>query len=184
MRKDERDMLLNKIEEWKLKAQSEPDPFNKYISIFISFNILYNLYKKTENPRADLTVDDRKRATEILFLLDTEILYQVIRPCLKEYLNLIPIYKDEYWNRKDSTPINRVLGEAFARRDTKKTMEMLLKWLYKVRCNLVHGEKDYNDQRQKQMLAMSSTLMEKILDHALESYRNLYVSGAKASVFQ
>jgi hypothetical protein len=40
----ERDMLLEKVKEWLKKAKQERDAFNKYVSLFIAYNILYNLY--------------------------------------------------------------------------------------------------------------------------------------------
>ena len=60
---------------------------------------------------------------------------------------------------------------------------MLLKWLYKVRCNLVHGEKNYNDEDQKKLLKMSSSLLKKVLQNAVETYRQFYVLGKGSSLF-
>jgi len=60
----ERGMLLRKIEGWRVKAHRESDPFDKYISIFIAYNIFYNLYKKTRDPSADITYGDRDKAIE------------------------------------------------------------------------------------------------------------------------
>lgn len=183
MRLIERDMLLEKVEEWRNKAQSETDSFNKYLSIFIAYNIFYNLYKKTKEPSADLTYGDRSRAIEILPLLDENQLVHSLKNDLLEYIAFIPIYRDEKWDKGDVVSINKALKESFEKEDKKRTMEMLLKWLYKVRCNLVHGEKNYNDQRQKRLLAMSSSLLERVLQNAVKHYRQLYVSGEKSSLF-
>lgn len=179
----ERDMLLEKVEEWRNKAQSETDSFNKYLSVFIAHNILYNLYKKTRDPSANLTYGDRWRAIEILPLLDENQLFQSLKNDLSEYIPFIPIYRDEYWDKGDAISINMELKESFEKKDQKRTMEMLLKWLYKVRCNLVHGEKNYNDKKQRMLLQKSSLLLEKIVQNAVETYRQLYVHGKKRNLF-
>lgn len=186
MRIIERDILLRKISEWEEKARKEDDPFNKYISIFIAYNIFYNLFKKTRDPEADLTYGDSSRAIEILLLIDDSRLFQLLRNDLSVYIAFIPIYRDEFWTKEDEAAgraINVVLENAFEKEDKKTTMEMLLKWSYKVRCNLVHGEKNYNDEKQKKLLKMSSSLLEKVLQHAVESYRQFYVLGEGSSLF-
>lgn len=176
-------MLLRKIREWQEKAQHETDPFNRYISIFIANNIFYNLYKKTKDPSADLTYGDRDRAIGILPLVDENRLFQSLKRELAVYIDFIPIYRDEYWNKDDYVPINESLEEAFQKKDKKTTMEMLLKWLYKIRCNLVHGGKNYNDKNQKKLLKMSSSLLEKILQNAVEKYQQFYVVGKGRNLF-
>jgi len=176
-------MLLTKIEEWEEKARNEEDSFNKYLSVFIAYNIFYNLHKKTEDPLADLTYGDRLRAIEILPLLDENGLFQSLEHEISAYIAFIPIYKNEYWDKNDTVPINTSFEEAFQKKDKKTTIEMLLKWLYKVRCNLVHGEKNYNDKDQKKLLKMSSSLLKKVLQNAVETYRQFYVLGEGSSLF-
>lgn len=173
-------MLLGKIEEWQAKARLESGPFNKYVSIFIAYNIFYNLYEKTRHPSADLTYGDNKRAIATLSLLrDVDKLLDSVQPDLKEYIQIIPVFREEYWPTKrarDKVAISKTLKEALKEGNAEKAVEMLLKWLYKVRCNLVHGEKGYNDETQKRLLAKSSLLLDKVLQHLLESYRQLYVT--------
>lgn len=183
MRIIERDMLIEKIEEWRNKARRERDSFNQYLSIFIAYNIFYNLFKKTRDPSADLTYGDKFRAIEIVPLMDENRVFQSLKNDLSAYIDFIPIYRDEYWFKRDEVPINKQLEEAFERKDKRRTIEMLLKWLYKVRCNVVHGEKNYNDKQQRRLLQESSLLLEKVMQHALESYKQLYVHGEKKNLF-
>lgn len=183
MKKKERDFLLEKIEEWQKKAQCEEDPFNRYVSTFIAYNIFYNLYKKTKDPKADLTFRDSSRAIETQFLIKEDQLFRTLKPDLKEYIKYIPIYREEYWNRQRKVAIRAALAKAYHENNAKKVIEMLLKWLYKVRCNLVHGEKNYDDRRQQILLARSSSLLERILQHVMESYRQLYVFEKEKAVF-
>ena len=180
MEEKERDMLLRKIEEWQTKARLESDSFNKYLSIFIAYNIFYNLYEKTRHPSADLTYGDKERAVATLSLLtNVDQLLRSIQSDLEDYLAIIPVFREEYWPTKRArgkVAISRTLKEAVQEGDAMKAVEMLLKWLYKVRCNLVHGEKGYNDETQKRLLAKSSLLLDKVLQHLVESYRQSYVA--------
>ena len=89
--------LLEKVEEWQNKARCETDPFNKYISMFIAYNIFYNLYAKRKNPDADFTRGDRTRATATINLIEADQLYCLIKSDLKEYLLIIPVFREEYW---------------------------------------------------------------------------------------
>ncbi len=178
MEKEERNMLLNKIEEWQEKARNEKDSFNKYLSIFIAYNIFYNLYEKTKNPGVDLAEGDSRRAIATLGLLtDSNQLFQSLRSELNRYLGIIPIFREEYWPSKKSRnreEISRELKKVFEENDSSTTIEMLLKWLYKIRCNLVHGEKSYNDEEQKELLSGSSSLLDRVLEHMMNNYREKY----------
>jgi len=171
--------LLEKVEEWQNKARCETDPFNKYISMFIAYNIFYNLYAKRKNPDADFTRGDRTRATATINLIEADQLYCLIKSDLKEYLLIIPVFREEYWltrNPPTKVPISKTLKESFYAKDTKKTIDMLIKWLYKVRCNLVHGEKSYRDEQQRKLLEMSSNLLDSILTHLVRRYKEIYCS--------
>ena len=79
--------------------------------------------------------------------------------------------------------IRETLVKAFDDKNPQKTIDMLLKWLYKVRCNTVHGEKNYDDSEQKELLVQSSSLLEKILVHLMERYNLKYVVGPEKGIF-
>lgn len=168
--------LLEKVEEWQDKANREADPFNKYVSIFIAYNIFYNLYAKrrTRNFQADFTRGDSERAIATLSLINADQLFRLIESDFREYISIIPVFREEYWPTRNSSrrvPISEALKDSFYTRNTKKAIDMLIKWLYKVRCNLVHGEKSYHDDDQRKLLEMSSLLLDKILQHLKSRYR-------------
>lgn len=176
MLESERNLLLEKIEEWQKKARSEEDPFNRYVSIFTAYNIFYNLYAKTKNPNLkDLTYNNTKRAIGTLDLIRCKDMVQFLKNDIEDYLTIIPIFREEYWGRKHKVAISKTLKEVYKEGDKEKTIEMLLKWLYKVRCNLVHGEKSYNEGSQKNLLQKSSSLLDKVLEHLMENYRQLHL---------
>jgi len=86
LKKTERNNLLRKIREWRTKAENEADPFNKYLSLFIAYNIFYNLYKKTQDPNANLFHGDSARAVEVQSLADRIILFKTLESELKGYV--------------------------------------------------------------------------------------------------
>lgn len=126
MERRERDMLLGKIEEWLTKARCESDPFNKYVSIFTTFNIFYNLYEKTIHPSADLTHGEGKGAVKTLGLLEEEDqLVDSFRQHLEDYIKTIPVFREEYWPAKRAH--NRVgISRGGLKRLSKKKMQRRL----------------------------------------------------------
>ena len=173
--------LIEKIEEWREKANSEADPFDKYISIFIAYNIFYDLYekRKTDDFDKDFSSGDTRRAIGVVELADSNKLFNEINSDLAKYLEIIPVFREEYWTEKlrgelRRAPISEELKTAFHNADKKKTIDLLVKWLYKVRCNLVHGVKSYKDTNQKDLLQQSAGLVDKILGHLLMRYSEKY----------
>lgn len=170
--------LIHKVEEWRKKANSETDAFDRYVSIFIGYNIFYNLYEKKK--KNDLNVDflsgDSRRAIAVLELSNSAQLFDEISADLNKYLRIIPMFNEEYWpdGKRGSRglPIAETLKTAFQNRDKKKTIELLAKWLYKVRCNLVHGVKSYEDANQRELLQRSAILLDEILVHLLVRYNS------------
>lgn len=169
--------LLEKVKEWQTKAGSETDPFNKYVSLFTAYNIFYNLYakKKGTTQNVDFASGDSKRATDTISVIDVDRLFLLIESDLKEYLSIIPVFREEYWKIKDvRVPISERLKKSFEAKDKAHTLDLLIRWLYKVRCNLVHGEKSYQDIYQKRLLEISSALLDKILRHLVSRYKQIY----------
>lgn len=117
----ERDQLLRKIQEWRTKAGKEVDPFNRYLSLFIAYNIFYNLYKKTQDPSANLFHGDSVRAVEVQSLADPDVLFRALELELKGYVSFIPIYREEFWD--GGVPISETLAEAFNEENSEKTVK-------------------------------------------------------------
>jgi hypothetical protein len=173
----ERDMALAKIDEWRAKADGDLDPFNKYVSLFIAYNVFYALYEKTRN--ADDFRDSEGAISTLDLISDRTELFQEMESDIREYAQIIPVYefREEYWPTNKATnkiPISQSLKQALNEKNANQAIEMLIKWLYKVRCNLVHGEKNYNDASQRKLLSKSSSLLDKYLLHVLKCYRTTF----------
>lgn len=167
--------LLSKAERWIQKAEKEQDPFDRYVSYFISFKILYDSYAKEMNADADLSLGDSRRAVEIRDLVPEKVaLLRGLKGPLRDCLEIIPAFREEYWGRSHPVPIASRLREAFYSDNAPDTVEFLLKWLYKVRCNVVHGAENYDEKLDKKILGYSNTLMAGILAVVLPEYKRRF----------
>lgn len=93
------------------------------------------------------------------------------------YTNIIPVFREEYWPRQNaprSIPIAQTLKASLQSRNARETVDLLIKWLYKVRCNLLHGEKSYRDETQRNFLEISAKLLDLILTHLVSRYKQTY----------
>src|SRR5437667_4387109 len=152
LRRDDREALLNRSQEWRDRASREDDPFNKYFSLWLAFNVFYSLLWKTIRGGNDMIRKDAEAATLTMTLVsEPRLLLQELQPVFSDCLTIIPVFREEYWPSNKSSyrvPISESMKRAVEGGDSQTALEMLVKWLYKVRCNLVHGEKGYNDEGQ------------------------------------
>ncbi len=175
LNRDVRNNMLTKVEGWIQRAEKERDPFDKYISYYTSFSILYNTYAKEMDASADLTYGEGRRAADIGNLIpDKQAVVNDLREPLRDYLEIIPAFREEYWGRSHPIPIASRLREAFYSDNAADTIEFLLKWLYKVRCNIFHGEKNYDPTLDKTILDYSNRMIARILSSALTGYKRKF----------
>ncbi|MCL5101830.1 MAG: hypothetical protein M1544_00535 [Candidatus Marsarchaeota archaeon] len=169
---------LERVDTWIQKAKSESDVFDKYISYYIAYNMLYSLYYKKQNCNLDLgDKKDRYRAVNVFKFMPTKAKQELVCSIYKlliEYVNKIPIETDEFWENKDKEGIASCLRQALLYKDNNKVLEYLAKWLYKVRCNIFHGSKDYSD-KWAEMLALSNEIIYKILINLEHNYLSCFL---------
>jgi hypothetical protein len=126
-----------------------------------------------------LSSGDQRRAIGTLDLIEDRVqLFQRMRADIEDYAAFIPIFREEYYysTRKNKVAISKSLKQALEENNADQALEMMLRWLYKVRCNLIHGEKGFNDALQKKLLARSSSLLEVYLIHISEGYHQHHLS--------
>lgn len=165
--RDKREYLvspfLRRINGWMEKANSTRDAFDKYVATFIAFNMFYNLWHKIKNPTAkEKQPQEGIKLMGVLELVNfedppnlTHLVDDLIK-ILEEDQLFVEIY--EWKNKKlEFTGLAQdVLTKHRGQND--KLMKYILKTLYKIRCNLVHGEKGYED-RQIRLLNKSSEIL-------------------------
>lgn len=162
---------------WLTKAElidtnSLEGVFDKYVSLFIAYNFLYNeipikLIKTGIHVSPSLT--DSKKATELpIKLLGAERIMNNWRNCADE----IELIKDLI--RNETFYINLKHGERQRNEDLKilsflnskkidQQVKGILQVIYFVRCNLVHGHKNFV-QYQEILLTPLIKLLRKLMD--------------------
>ncbi len=156
--------MLQLADSWLRKANGEQDPFNRYISLFVSYNAIYNIVALQKDPNVDLTTKDGQKAIDaISTITDKPRFVERLKPDLLDYLKLIPVFREEYWGKGTDQPISENLRKALERNDIEAILTYLMEWLYKVRCNVFHGVKQYGDRKQEELLGKSCALLERII---------------------
>jgi hypothetical protein len=178
---DINDFLLNpfipRIKAWITKSDETNDAFDKYLALFISANMFYNLWAKIKNPNIDYEdLGDRKKFMETIELIDFQSIpfskgdiNELIEILIEESL-IVEIKKKE--NRRWVTDglAQEKLQENID--NNEQLTKYLWETLYKIRCNLVHGEKGY-EQRQVRLLNKCSSLLKNILTNLILRLENL-----------
>lgn len=158
-------LLMKKVSEWKEKAKNESNPFNKYFTLYVAYNIVYGYFGENR-------FRDRDNADRIVRKIENpEKFIGSIEGLLEEYLHLIPVFREEYWdqgNERIGSGIDAQLKKAYQERNYEETLRQLNRWLYKVRCNLFHGDK-YLEPEQEKIALLSSGLLESIIDEILKT---------------
>ena len=165
--------FLPRIKKWFEKAERSKDAFDKYISFFIATNILYGVWAKIsqfrENPDK---INDKKEFLNLQDLIDSKEEF-----ILKSNIpRLVKILEEERLIVKIKVNhSNKFAQELFRehRGDSEKETEFLLETLYKVRCNLFHGEKGY-EERQVKLLNHCSSILKVLIETCLDKIHSTY----------
>jgi hypothetical protein len=160
---------LKKCRDWYVSSLEHQDPTDKFLSIWIAFNIMYNLYNALNGYKYKDEYDDHSKAIYIKELLDSEsIMSQIINlPKLIELLNQYDISRT---TKKETIMYNMNLQEKYKEKNYKEAFENLLECLYKIRCNLFHGVKGRDDFRQKRLLTRCYGVLQVLVKEAFSAY--------------
>lgn len=183
---------------WIQRYETSTDGFDKFISLYIAFNALYEVITRTllitkQIDYLDYVNDySRKeylRASEIIVMyLDKDTAKLMSNPTiLKEIPNIEKIIRDSnyYFDFKPlkdnllnsisnkilnpTVPAKKILKTINESRDeeylkdllsgdSKLSLGALLKLLYKVRCNIFHGNKNYQFEMEQRVKKYSALL--------------------------
>ena len=157
---------------WKKKANgyniSElKGCFDKFITLFIVYNFLYNRVDSSEN-------SDKKKATiRVLSCIEAEYLNQElfkkkIKKTGEAFANLIEVMENFSFHRysisgKTREQLDKELFVDLKDGSVNEKMEALLLILYLIRCNMFHGSKDF-EYRQESLLKPSIILLNRIVE--------------------
>jgi hypothetical protein len=169
--------FTERIRQWISKSDTTTDAFDKYISLFIAFNMFYNLWNRVKNPeKKEIRENDGVKVMNVIELIEPsrfpiskEDIIKLTDILIEDRL-VVEIYS---WNNK------KLVLEGFAQdllcnnmQNNDKLIHYLIKTLYKIRCNLVHGEKGY-EERQLRLLNQSSKILRDLLEQLLTILQNL-----------
>jgi len=159
-----RTYLINKASEWIRKGDHENYPFNGFFSYFVAYNILYNLYARIKNPSVDLTTNDKNRSVKVHELIrDPGLFIHSNDVNIRSFIYLLRKFRKEKWTRKSKESINDSLERSYINRNYKLVTRDVLRMLYKLRCNMFHGEKNMNAPNQHELIEVSNKILKTIL---------------------
>jgi len=160
---------LRRCIDWYVGSLEHKDSSDKFLAIWIAFNIMYNLYDALNNPSHKNEYKDRKKAIDIRALLDSKSI-------IKQRLNMPDLVKlfNKYniSSRRGGTIIkhNVHLQQAYEQGKYKEALKNLLECLYKIRCNLFHGVKGRDDFRQEILLERCYSVLQILVKEAFSAY--------------
>jgi len=164
--------VLERADQWIFKAKLEPDHFNRFMSFWVAYNMIYGIYSKRVKPRESITRFDSKKAIRTKILLkDSRLLKSDLVHLASELCDRTSVFREEYWEENDTTSLRQRLISSLSNDNFEYTLETILKLLYKIRCNLFHGEKSYYDNSQHQLLEVCSMILDIILQETIRLFK-------------
>ena len=161
--------FLPRISKWVKKADDEKDVFDKYLALFIATNMTYNLWAKVKNTeRKELIFKDSQTFMDLRELIRNheEFLQDINLKNLTDILHRDNLVVEivRYNKQTKKYEIEGLAQNILTRENisAERTTYYLWKTLYKIRCNLVHGEKGYED-KQIRLLTCASKILRKVL---------------------
>lgn len=166
--------LINLYNNWTLKANSYnhndlANVFDKYITLFVIFNALYNhIVNELRNSGTHIynRYDDRKAATVwiISFIGANQIINKINTNELNaEINNIAQLIQDEVfhikinWGRRERTSDLKIMNKLRSNNNDEKARG-LLEVIYYVRCNLVHGHKQFENYQRDLLIPLTNIL--------------------------
>lgn len=163
-------LYLKKSEKWLNKHNDSDDFFDKYLSLFIAVNIVYELWRKVVD-KYDNYEDKRdfnNLGDDIISSNIKSILINVFSVKLFSLLEKENLYI-EIGSKKNKKDIQKVFSNFD---NDNERFKAIWETFYSVRCNLVHGEKGYED-RQERLLELIYPQLKFCLDDIVKKLKTL-----------
>ena len=128
---------LLKCIDWCVRSIEQEDPFDKFITLWVGFNIIYNLYDAYRNPSSHRDeFNDHRKAIQIKEIVNGSNLVQIFKTKFK-IIDLLNQYTISH-EKTDGLIVhyNVELERYYNTNDLRNAFEMLLECLYKIRCSL------------------------------------------------
>lgn len=166
--------LINLYNNWTGKANAYnlnelAGVFDKYITLFVVFNGLYSqVTNELRNTGAQIynQYDDRKAATDWLIshVGSTQIITKLTEDdLLDEINNIAQLIQDEVfyiklnWGERQRDNDLQIMNRLLSNSNNEKA-KGILEVIYYVRCNMIHGHKQFEDYQRDLLLPLTRIL--------------------------
>lgn len=148
---------------WYKRGKQETDPFDKFIDMWISYNAIYS------DTHGDYEIDRAANCAGNIYSKNVQKYNVLLSTEDAQYFGKRKIVDCK--NSKYTAEDSRAKIECYDPSDYKscaEAFESLIKCIYKVRCNLFHGDKtpsgpvDFNDDTE--IVTHAGAVMQSILD--------------------
>ncbi len=163
-----RQSTFNRILEWKILAEEEPDDIKKFIYRWISFNGLYMaVFAMFHGQDGQEKVENELEWKVIEFFCDKFI--------LTDEILALKIYSEEIKEgfQKLIKVKSRYMGTYTQNLENCQTIEEKAKYMvmiaYKIRCRLFHGEKNPLLEVNQKLIKMADQIILPLLNYILDN---------------
>ncbi len=172
------DFVIKRAKYWWKSARQRDSTFDKFISGWVSFNIIYNFIIRKYRYRINLNNNDIKREvvrvkSTVKFLFNNCIWTEDLRNSIDALIRLnAPIYYRQYPYEDNWVSTEDIVSQIHEDIRQNKNSEALIKTyeiLYHVRCNLFHGDKSDDNQRDAEFVALCWEVMKNSYPALLKS---------------
>lgn len=150
---------LLRCSEWYMKSFKEIDPFNSFISIWIGFNVLYNINSAN--------ISEVGRVRSICNLLQNRD--QIIQE-LETKLQMRNHFREFTIRLRGGRDVKETFISDYERGNYQSAFQSFLECLYAIRCNLFHGEKSSGSPYQSKLISKCHRALTVIISNAFQEY--------------
>lgn len=153
---------------WLERAEQQHDPFDRFIALWVAFNVLYgSLYRETERQAiGDYLYSHRPPRRIIKQILDRPAVLFFHHRIIRDVRSLHDPHRGIRDTFEAAITLRAVANPPAAR------LVALVRILYQVRCNLFHGQKLYDREADEEVVTNAA----EALLHVLRVY--LYPGSA------
>jgi len=152
------------IQKWMQKTYQ--DSYDRYMFRWIAFNIFYNLnYQKRFPNKSLFKTSEGNRIKGVLKKLPDRGV-----SLIKKIIQENPDYLDFLIRIFNLDNLHQEVKSLVCQNEYKKAILKFLELLYKIRCDLMHGDKDPTDEDVSKLLEDSSKILETVMAVLLEPY--------------
>ena len=142
-----------KAKKWIERANARRDPIDKFRDLWVAFNNQYAAYSGNQREKIERYIDDRVSEEIALGILDDQsdqIEFLLSRPVIDM--------------RSNGRNTQHLINAFRSSKDAVEKLKSILLIAYQVRCNLVHGQKSPDRNRDRNLCECSGAVLSTVLN--------------------